>query len=247
MPNINDSFFDGHYQEIWKTIIPDGLTTKEVEFMVPYFNLVPGGRVLDLMCGYGRHALAFGRMGIEVTAVDNLGSYVDEIKKEAEAGQLPVTALQQSVVDFSPVGQYDLAICMGNSLNFFDATDTAKILAMIHSALKPGGHVLLNSWSLAEIIYPSFREKSWSTFNGLKFLVESKILFHPARVETESQTIAPDGSVEIKKGIDYLYTLNEMETMMRQAGLQLIETYSIPGRKKFSLGDPRAYLIAQKI
>ena len=64
MSNINDTFFDGHYKEIWKTLIPDELTVKEVDFMVPHFGLQPGSKVLDLMCGYGRHAIALAKKGI---------------------------------------------------------------------------------------------------------------------------------------------------------------------------------------
>ena len=84
MSNINDTFFDGHYKEIWRSLIPDELTVKEVDFMLPYFNLQPGSQVLDLMCGYGRHAIALAKKGMNVTAVDNLGDYINEINEVAE-------------------------------------------------------------------------------------------------------------------------------------------------------------------
>ena len=61
MENINDSYFDGYYKELWRSIIPGELTIKEVDFMLPYFHLQPGSKVLDLMCGYGRHAIALAQ------------------------------------------------------------------------------------------------------------------------------------------------------------------------------------------
>ncbi|HKB43030.1 MAG TPA: hypothetical protein VKC90_01525, partial [Chitinophagaceae bacterium] len=64
MDNINDTYFDGYYKEIWRAMIPDELTRKEIEFIVPYFNLQPGSKVLDLMCGYGRHAIALAKKDI---------------------------------------------------------------------------------------------------------------------------------------------------------------------------------------
>ena len=81
----------------------------------------------------------------------------------------------------------------------------------------------------------------------MKFLTDSKLLFSPTRIETESIIIAPDGPTETKKGIDYIYSLNEMETILVKAGLQLNKVYSIPGRKEFANGEPRAYLVAEKI
>lgn len=247
MANINDTFFDGYYKEIWKSIIPDELTVKEVDFMIPYFNLKEGSSVLDLMCGYGRHATALGRKGITVTAVDNLADYVNKIKAVTKEENLPVKIFQTSVLDFKTEDRFDLAICMGNSLNFFAANDMVKILSNISSLLKPGGHLLINSWSIAEIAFKDFKGKSWSQIGEMKFLTDSKLLFYPTRIETESIIISPDGKTEVKQGIDYIFSLNEMETMLKMAGLTLKEVYSIPGRKKFTVGEPRAYMVAEKI
>lgn len=247
MSNINDSFFDGYYKEIWKTIIPDELTVKEIDFMLPYFNLQPGSKVLDLMCGYGRHAVALGRKGIHVTAVDNLAEYINELNETVQKENLPVKTVQQSVLDYKPEDQFDVAICMGNSLNFFNADETAALLSTISAGLKPGGQLLINTWSVAEIAFKNFKEKIWNNVGEVKFLSDSKVLFSPTRIETESTIINADGNTEVKSGIDYIYSLNEMESMLRAAGLSIKEVYSIPGRKKFTIGEPRAYIVAQKI
>jgi SAM-dependent methyltransferase len=247
MANINDSFFDGAYKEIWKTIIPDELTVKEIDFMMPFFNLQPGSKVLDLMCGYGRHAIALGRKGIAVTAVDNLPDYINEINETVSKEGLRVQTVLHGVLDYSAGEKFDLAICMGNSLNFFDATDTLKLFSNISSHLNPGGHLLINSWSIAEIALKNFNEKSWSQIGDKKFLTDSKLLFSPARIEIESTIIDNNGKSEIKQGVDYIFSLNEMEIMLNKAGLQLKEVYSIPGRKKFTVGEPRAYIVAEKL
>lgn len=116
--NINDIFFEGYYKEIWKAVIPAELTAKETEFMMQYFKLQPGSRVLDIMCGYGRHSLALSRKEVEVVAVDNLADYINEIKRTAEQEKLPVSAILSDVATYEAEGEFDLAICMGNSLNF---------------------------------------------------------------------------------------------------------------------------------
>jgi SAM-dependent methyltransferase len=246
MPNINDTYFDGYYKEIWRTIIPDELTVKEVDFLLLYFNLQEGSKVLDLMCGYGRHAIALSRKGIDVTAVDNLSDYTNEIKETVKKENLPVKVIQSDVLEFATGDKFDLSICMGNSLNFFNPDETGKLLSHIFSLLKPGGQLLINSWSLAEIASKNFKEKSWSQIGDLKFLVDSKFLFQPTRIETKSIIISDNGKTETKTGVDYIFSLNEMETMLNKAGLVLKEAYSIPGRKKFAIGEPRVYLVAEK-
>ncbi|MBK5271936.1 MAG: class I SAM-dependent methyltransferase, partial [Bacteroidia bacterium] len=246
MNNINDTFFDGYYKEIWRTSIPQELTVKEVDFMIPFFDLKTGSKVLDMMCGYGRHAIALAKKGMNVTAVDNLYDYIEEIKKIAEHEKFSLKAIQADVIDYKADDTFDLVVCMGNSLNFFDLKDTGRLIRAISSYLKPGGHLLVNTWSLAETVIKNFTERSWSKVGEMKFLAESKFLFHPTRIETESTIIAPDCKTEIKTGIDYIFSINEMEALLKEAGLNLKEIYSVPGKKKFSVGDSRAYIIAQK-
>ncbi|MEP7375866.1 MAG: methyltransferase domain-containing protein [Chitinophagaceae bacterium] len=247
MNNINDSYFNGYYKDIWRTLVPAELTVKETDFIMQYFGLQQGSKVLDLMCGYGRHAISLAKKGIEVTAIDNLGDYINEIKETAAKDYLPITAIQDNIIHFQTTGLFDLALCMGNSLNFFNAADTVSLLSTVAKSLKEKGHLLINTWSLAEIAIQSFSSSSTSTIDTFKYLHTSHYLFHPTRIESETTMIAADGTEEKKKAIDYIYSVAEMETILNQAGFIMKEIYSIPGRKKFTLGEPRAYIVAEKI
>jgi|SRR5215831_2933015 len=244
--NINNSYFDGLYKDIWRAIIPSELTAKETEFVLQYFELKPADKVMDIMCGYGRHAIALARKGMSVTAVDNLKDYINEINKTAREEGLQLKGIQADIVQYQIDQQYDLALCMGNSLNFFNADDAYQILANIHSHLNTTGHLLINTWSLAEIAIRSFAQRSWNEVDGVKHICESQFLFHPTRIESESIFLSSNGAIEKKKAIDYIFSVAEMEALLARAGFRLTEIFSVPGKKKFSIGEPRAYLIAQK-
>jgi SAM-dependent methyltransferase len=246
MENVNDLYFNGHYKDIWRTLIPSLLTGKEIEFIIPYFKLSPSSSVLDLMCGYGRHAIALARQNIHVTAIDNLPEYIAEINTTATTEKLPLIASQENIISFQPSGSFDLALCMGNSLNFFPKHDCIQLLSKIAGCLATNGHLLINSWSLTEIAIKQFVEKSWNEINGLKFLADSKFLFQPTRIETDTIIISQSGEEEHKKAIDYLFSVAEFEDILNQSGFNLVEIFSIPGKKHFALGDPRAYIVAQK-
>ena len=246
MSNINDTYFDGYYKDIWRSIIPEILTTREVDFIIPYFDLKPNNKILDIMCGYGRHALALARKGMTVTAIDNLPDYINEIKGIAQKENLSVTAIQSDVIDYKVDSDFDLALCMVNSLNFFNAEDTFSILKAVASHLRTGGKFLINSWSMAEIVSKNFKEKNESLISGMRFLTESKYLYNPTRIETQSTIITLDGTVETKTGVDYIFTTAEIEAMLNDAGFKINEMYSIPGKKIFTEGEPRIYIIAEK-
>ena len=117
---------------------------------------------------------------------------------------------------------------------------------MVSSCLKPGGQLLINSWSLAEIVFRTFKESGSSTIGNMQFAVQSAISFQPARMETSSTITRADGKTEEKTAVDYIFSINEMDAMLSSAGLLLKEVYSIPGRKKFTIGEPRAYLVSEK-
>jgi cyclopropane fatty-acyl-phospholipid synthase-like methyltransferase len=246
MGNINDSYFDGYYKDIWRKIIPEQLTVKEVDFMVSYFDLKPGSKVLDLMCGYGRHAIALAKKGIEVTAVDNLHDYIDEIEYVVQKENLSIQAVKADVIQFHSQKTFDLVICMGNSFNFFNPKEVEILLSNVYSYLVPGGYFLINTWSLSEIVSNNFTDRAEAEIEGMRFTNHSKHLQSPNRVETESVILTADGATEIKIAIDYIYSIPEMETMFRMANLKLCETYSIPGKKLFTIGEPRAYIITRK-
>jgi SAM-dependent methyltransferase len=244
--NINNTFFEGSYKYAWKEIIPPGLTEAEVDFIQDIAALNKGAKVLDLMCGYGRHALELGKREIEVIAIDNLGEYIKEIKNRASEGKLPVKAIQADILQASFNITIDAAVCMGNSFAFFNREDAVTILKNISRHLRAGGVLVINSWMIAEIALKHFKEKDWHYAGAYKCMLEYKYHFHPSRIESEQTIISPDGAIEIINGVDYIFTLDEMEKMFNEAGLKTKDVFATPRKKKFTLGDGRVYIVAQK-
>src|SRR4030095_10325369 len=117
--------------------------------------------------------------------------------------------------------------------------DTTRILSNISAHMKPGGIFFINTWSLAEIAMKNFKDKSWSRIGELLFLTDCKLNFHPTRIETTSIIITDSGERENKTGIDFIYSISEMETMLNKTGFYLRDIYSIPGKKQFTVGEPR--------
>ncbi len=245
--NVNNSFFDGYYKDIWRQFFPEKTTHAEVDFILEEAKLKAGEYVLDIMCGFGRHCLELANRGIGVTAVDNLPDYINEIKEKAATKNLPVETICTDILEMQVEQEFDAVICMGNSLQFFNEEDSMRILTNISAHLKPGGKFFINTWSLAEIVVKNFKDKSWSRIGELLFLTESKFLFHPTRIETVSIIIPDKGGREEKEGVDFIYSISELEMMLNKTGFQLKEIYSIPGKKQFTVGEPRAYIVAEKI
>lgn len=239
----NTDYFSGIYKDIWRGIFPQKTTIAEVDFIIEEFRLKPQSKVLDLMCGHGRHSLELAKRGIQVTAVDSLPDYIDEIEQAAIKEKLNVKAHQSDAASFTTRDKYDAIIIMGNSLQFFDRPQLRKIIELMSQALNENGSILINTWSIAEIAFSKFQSKSWGRMNDVIVLSDSQFLLKPSRIETESTFILKDGTMETKLAIDYIYSLSEYESLFHECGLTMDKVYSIPGKKPFELGDPRAYII----
>ena len=190
--------------------------------------------------------MTLGRKGIDVTAIDNLADYVDEVKEIAVKENLPVNCIKADVTEYEPKEIFDLVICLGNNLSFFNQEETETLFSMIGSHTKQGGMFIANTWTIAEIVFKNFTPNSWSEVNGFRYLVNSKIFFNPTRIEMETIVTPGKGEEERKTAVDYIYSLNEMETILKNSGFGMKNIWSIPGKKKFTLGEPRAYIVAEK-
>lgn len=245
--NINNVFFNGIYKDVWKKITAPGLTVAEVEFILNIAELDPGSKLLDIMCGYGRHSLALAAKGILVTAVDNQEAYIEEIRTEANKNSYPLTPILQDVITFSPSDKFDAVICMGNSFAFFNKEDSIHLLKRVASCLEEGGVLIINSWMIAEIAIRHFKEKDWFYAGEYKYLLDYSFQFNPNRIESEQTIITPEGLIESNRAVDYIFTIDELEQMCNEAGLRIRDLYSTPRKKKFSLGDGQIYLVIEKI
>lgn len=245
--NINNHFFDGYYKDIWRYIFPEKTTLAEVDFIFDASKLNTESHLLDIMCGYGRHSIELAKRGVHVSAIDNLPDYINEIKEKAAMQNLDIDCICADVLEVQIDKKFDAVICMGNSLQFFNQEDTLRVLTNISGHIKPGGKFYINTWSLTEIAVKNIKEKSWSRIEDFLLISDCKILFYPTRMEMNSIIMTDNGEREEKIGIDYIFSINEMEAMLNKTGFRLKEIYSIPGKKLFTIGEPRAYIVAEKL
>ncbi len=244
--NNNDLLFKSFYKEVWRKMIPKGLTEAETDFIVEIAHLETGAAVLDIMCGYGRHSIALAKRGFKLNAVDNLTDYINEIKDIAEEQKLSINSWVADVSATSFNGLFDAIICMGNCFSTFDKPRAKTLLYNLHKCLKPGGSFIINSWMIAEIAIKHFEEKTWLYVDEFKYLLDNKYLLNPTRIETDHILIREDEALQTLKAIDYVLSFSELENLLEEAGFEMGEVYATPRKKRFQLGDKNAYIVATK-
>lgn len=243
---INDCFFDGLYKQIWKGLVPAELTEAETGFIEDAACLKKNSRVLDMMCGFGRHSIALAKKGYSITAVDNSKDYVEELAEKARLENLPVKAIKFNALEFTCKGAFDAVILMGNSFTYFEKKSCLQFLKNLNDSLDAGGKLIINEWLLGETVSKTFKDKNWFEVNGYTCLTSSNYLFHPTRIETNYTILKAGAVVEKKLAIDYIFSIAEMEELLDMSGFKIVEMYSTPRKRKFCYGDQQIYMVAVK-
>ena len=137
-------------------------TEKQVDFLSRRMRLTGNERVLDVACGFGRHALALARRGHPVVGVDFTPAYVEEANRVAQSENLPATFLCMDVRDMRFAAEFDVALNMADGAIGYLETDAEnqKIFTAVARALKPGGWHLMDIGN-AEHAERYFPEKRW--------------------------------------------------------------------------------------
>src|SRR6516225_2129038 len=84
------SFFHGVWLDVWRGVMTPEMTEADASFLETALRLEPGGLVLDVACGAGRHSLALARRGYAPTGIDLSEQSIAEAR--GAAARSPVCA-----------------------------------------------------------------------------------------------------------------------------------------------------------
>ncbi|GAB3698499.1 class I SAM-dependent methyltransferase [Spirosoma flavus] len=244
-------FFYGLPQETWKAAQTDEQTHLDLELLVETLEFGPDDRLLDVFCGYGRHALPLARMGARLTAVDISPEYIAELETTASANKLAINAiagdfLTLPLTDFGKAASFDAAYCLGNSFSFFPRLEMLSFLRRIADLLKPGGRFLAHSEMVAESILPDYQARNWQPVgDNILFLAEHEYDALASRIDAQL-TYVREGEIQQRNAQYYVYTLAELVHLFSEAGLTVIGCYGTTDGDTYQLGDEAVWLLAEK-
>jgi len=144
-------------------------------------NILPGMRVLDAGCGYGRNLVYLFRTGCEVFAIDQDGEAVEHVRQFSASLQtgLPEKNFQVGPIERMPFpdGFADVVLC--NSVLHFarDEKHFRAMLAELWRVLKPGGMIFCRLGSRIGMDFQRIRGNIFLIPDGSKwFLVDEEML-----------------------------------------------------------------------
>ncbi|MDX2039122.1 MAG: class I SAM-dependent methyltransferase [Isosphaeraceae bacterium] len=111
----------------------------------------PPGRVVDLGCGVGRHAIRMAALGWDVTAVDLSVPMLRTVGAKARERGLTVDRVAANLCDLRcfPDGSFDLALSMFSTWGMIRGIEARRrALGETARILAPGGRLVLHAHNL---------------------------------------------------------------------------------------------------
>jgi SAM-dependent methyltransferase len=190
-------------------------TSQEVGFLWDVLELRAGRRLLDVGCGPGRHAHAFGARGVEVVGVDISERFVQLARDGAPAG-VTFRRLDARRLDYDAEFDAAISLCQG-AFGLVGPGADGDILDGIRRSLRPGARLALSAFSS----YFQVRHLD----GGATFDAGTGIAHEHTVVKNEAGEEAP---TELWTTC---YTPRELRLLVEAAGLEPLHLWSVdPGR-----------------
>lgn len=220
------------------------VTDQQVDFLVRELSLAGGMNVLDLCCGYGRHANKLASMGMNVTGIDNNQGFLDIAIDDASKAGFKVEYLNRDMRKLNFKDRFDAALLIVNEIGYFSDDDNLKVVRRINKSLKSGGLFCFDCFN-RDILMKNFlpyiiHEKEDN------FMID-KNSFDPSsgRLNCERTYLYKGKEYKAPFTIRF-YSLTEIQAMMKSAGFEISGTFGGWDSSEFKIDSVRMIIIARK-
>lgn len=237
-------FHDGLAARFWRSAAA-AMADGDAALVRELLALPPGGAVLDVPCGDGRLTVRLAAAGYAATGVDIAAPELERARAAAAAAGVVARFVVGDLRALPDLGRFDAVLSWGNSFGYLRPPDTARSLAAMHAALRPGGRLVLESATVAEsLLVGGIRAESEHEFGGVRARRRNVYRASESRLETEYVLEDADGRVERTRAAHHVHTTGEVVRMLEAAGFRDVELRGADGRAPYQLGDGRLIALA---
>ena len=239
-------FFDASYVAALREEKPVRQTRLEVDFVLRSLRPPEGARILDLPCGYGRHAALLARRGFRVVGVDLSRPMLAEARRRfAEGPRLRFRRGDMRRIAFR--GEFDAVVNLYTSFGYFTPAQNVAALRRMARALRPGGRLLVDHRDPA--YDAGLPRRLWYRTGRKRFVLEERHFDRRTRITDSTQLIVTAGQRWVaQKTLRFQeFSLPQWRRMLRTVGLRFLRAYSDYDGRRYRAGSTgRLILVAEK-
>jgi SAM-dependent methyltransferase len=180
-----------------------------------------------------------------VTGVDLSREFLDAARRCAAAEGVEADWREGDLRALDAGGDYDAALCLGNSYGYLDEEESELFLAGVARSLRPGGGFALDTGVAAESILANAEKRQWHLAGGVYLLSEARYDAFDSRLDID-YTFLWDGRSETRRSSSHVVTAGALRRRIERAGFRVEAMTAGPGGPPYKLGSPHLVVIAFK-
>jgi ubiquinone/menaquinone biosynthesis C-methylase UbiE len=159
--------FDSHYLREYDPIFDLERDRIEVARLIEIMELPVGAKILDVPCGWGRHAHLLAEAGYNVEGLDISKHLLGIAKKRGTGPNLRYTLGDMRKLPPRWKGKFDAVVNLFTSFGYFaHPRDDVKVIREFARVLKPGGVFVFQGGSRDGVMARFLAKDWWTTRDG---------------------------------------------------------------------------------
>lgn len=241
--DLNAVFDVEDYLFIYADDLTDERSDAETAALIRLLKLDTPLQILDLACGFGRHANRLAARGHAVTGIDVMPGFLKMARQQAAELGVQVDYRQGDVRQLDFYEEFDRVLMLFTSFGYFEDDENRQVAAHMARALKPGGLLAFdipNRDAIAGEPAGStvIEKENGLIINRLSFNVRTGRLHNRRIIIREG--VRKDRPFSIR-----LYNAQEIEALLDGVGLVMDQLLSAHGQP-LSVHAHRLMVIARK-
>ena len=201
-------------------------TVPQVDFIVEALQLRGDERILDLACGFGRHALELASRGHAVVGVDLTPAYIAEARRQALARGVEAEFICSDLRAVAFHDAFDVVLNLADGAIGYleDDAENLKIFDLVASALKRGGKHLMEV-SNAAYAARHFPRRHWEAGRRALSLAEfdwdpeTRCMLYAGHTLRYGEVLSQPS--QGMPSSTRLYTLAELQVIFQARGMEI--------------------------
>jgi 2-polyprenyl-3-methyl-5-hydroxy-6-metoxy-1,4-benzoquinol methylase len=221
-----EPFFGGLYGTVLSHQFDERESEEQARVAKRLLKLRKGMRVLDLPCGMGRLTIPLARMGITMTGVDLMDSYIRRARRRAKQAGVTVDFRQGDMRNIEFDSTFHAVVNWFSSFGYFSDAENLQACRRMFQALKPGGRLVIEclnkSWLLANL-----EPHLTMNVHGVKIDIHSR--FNARSQRATGTWVMRKGTTTERCHMSLrMYNGTDIRHVLHQAGFREIVLYGRP-------------------
>ena len=244
-PETWDEFFSDFYLRAYGDDESQGEAQAQALAAARFARCPPGGDLLDVPCGFGRHSVPLARADYRVVGVDRSESLLAEAQRRAGGERWP--KLVRADYRELPLADesFDAALNLFTSLGYLGDEQDTRVLAEIGRVLRRGARLVIETLH-RDLLVRTFREQDWRLLGEGRLLLEQRTFDAGSGVAQTTQTLVDStGRRDSRSFSVRVYTATELVAMLERAGFEEAKCYGDLDGAPFGT-DTRLVIVAKR-